>query len=228
MLPSVVSSVPLNLPGTTIRERHRIEITSDGISVWGTTPEAVHRGLTTLRRLVTARAVDSAASLDRLRIPDAPRFARRGLSPDVARIAHDVETVRRVIDLLSLHKLNVLHLHLTDDQGWRVEVPGWPLLTEIGGAGARGDRPGDHYSTEDVSSLVQYADERFATLTPEIDMPGHASAVFRSYPTRHTPSSSNAPSTPSWGATLREFVTRSDVCRTGGASGSCPKMIRPQ
>ncbi|WP_373673042.1 MULTISPECIES: family 20 glycosylhydrolase [unclassified Streptomyces] len=67
------------------------------------------------------------------------------------------------------------------------------------GSGARGDRPGDHYSTEDVSSLVQYADERFATLTPEIDMPGHASAVFRSYPTRHTPSSSNAPSTPSWG-----------------------------
>ncbi|WP_143670930.1 MULTISPECIES: hypothetical protein [Streptomyces] len=92
----------MNLSGTTIRERHRIEITSDGIRGWGTTPEAVHRGLTTLRRLVTARAVDSAASLDRLRIPDMPRFARRGLSPDVARIFHDVEMGRRVIDLLSL------------------------------------------------------------------------------------------------------------------------------
>ncbi|MFI2315153.1 family 20 glycosylhydrolase [Streptomyces anulatus] len=171
--------------------------------------------------------MDSAALLDRLRIPDTPRFARRGLPrcrPHFPRRGDGSPGHRPAV----AHKLNVLHLHLTDDQGWRVEVPGWPLLTGIGGAGARGDRPGDHYSTEDVSSLVQYADERFATLTPEIDMPGHASAVSRSYPTRHTPSSSNAPSTPSWGATLREFVTRSDVCRTGGASGSCPKMIRPQ
>ncbi|MFE5852360.1 beta-N-acetylhexosaminidase [Streptomyces sp. NPDC056500] len=168
--------------GALTDERHGIEIASDGIRVWGPTPEAVHRGLTTLRQLLTARAVDGVASLDHLRILDAPRFAWRGLSLDVARTFHDMETIRRVIDMLSLYKLNVLHLHLTDDQGWRVEVPGWPLLTEIGGAGALGDRPGGHYSKADVASLVRYASERFVTLVPEVDMPGHASAVFRSYP----------------------------------------------
>ncbi|MCM2387283.1 beta-N-acetylhexosaminidase [Streptomyces albipurpureus] len=168
--------------GVEVDERHGIEITSDGIRVWGPTPEAVHRGLTTLRQLITERAVDGAAVLDQLRILDAPRFSWRGLSLDVARTFHDVETVRRVIDMLSLYKLNVLHLHLTDDQGWRVEIPDWPLLTEVGAAGAIGDRPGGFYSTADVVSLVRYASERFVTLVPEVDMPGHTSAVFRSYP----------------------------------------------
>ena len=159
-------------------ERYCLEVRETVALVRGASREAVHRGLTTLRQLITAGEGDVAG----VRILDAPRFAWRGLSLDVARTFHDVETVERVIDMCSLHKLNVLHLHLTDDPGWRFEVPGWPLLTEVGGAGALGDRPGGHYSRDDVARLVGYAADRFVTIVPEIDMPGHSGAVFRSYP----------------------------------------------
>ncbi|RZU66143.1 hexosaminidase [Microterricola gilva] len=163
-------------------ERHGLAIAENGIRVWGATPEAVHRGLTTLRQLITAHAGDGVAQLPALEAVDAPRFAWRGLSLDVARTFHDVETVRRVIDMCSLYKLNVLHLHLTDDQGWRLEVPEWPSLTEVGARGAFGDRQGGFYTRADVASLVDYAADRFVTIVPEIDMPGHTAAVFASYP----------------------------------------------
>ncbi|MET0829637.1 MAG: family 20 glycosylhydrolase, partial [Microbacterium sp.] len=73
-------------------------------------------------------------------------------------------------------------LHLTDDQGWRFEVPGWPLLAEVGGAGALGDRPGGHFTRGEIADLVAYAAERFVTIVPEVDLPGHAQAIFRAYP----------------------------------------------
>ncbi|MET0782527.1 MAG: family 20 glycosylhydrolase, partial [Microbacterium sp.] len=111
-----------------------------------------------------------------------PRFAWRGLSLDVVRTFHGPATIRRVIDMCSLYKLNVLHLHLTDDQGWRFEVPGWPLLADVGGAGAIGDRPGGHFTRADIADLVAYAAERFVTIVPEVDLPGHAQAIFRAYP----------------------------------------------
>ena len=163
-------------------ERYGLEVTSEGVRVWGPTPEAVHRGLTSLRQLITAHAQDGTAALPNTRIIDGPRFAWRGLSLDVVRTFHSPDVVRRVIDMCSLYKLNVLHLHLTDDQGWRFEVPSRPALTEIGASGAIGDRPGGFYSQAELAELVAYAAERFVTLVPEIDMPGHTSAVFRAYP----------------------------------------------
>jgi hexosaminidase len=168
--------------GVDADERHAVSVDSSGVRVWGPTPEAVHRALTTLRQLVIAAVRDDVAELANVRISDTPRFAWRGLSLDVARTFHDVETVRRVIDMCALYKLNVLHLHLTDDQGWRLEVPAWPQLTEVGGRGALGDRLGGYYSMADVADLVAYARERFVTLVPEVDMPGHTAAVFASYP----------------------------------------------
>jgi hexosaminidase len=163
-------------------ERYGLEITSAGVRVWGPTAEAVHRGLTSLRQLITAHAQDGTAALPATRIIDGPRFAWRGLSLDVVRTFHSPTAVRRVIDMCSLYKLNVLHLHLTDDQGWRVEVPPRPALTEIGASGAIGDRPGGFYSQAELAALVAYAAECFVTVVPEIDMPGHTSAVFRAYP----------------------------------------------
>jgi hexosaminidase len=163
-------------------ERHGLEITRYGLHVWGPTPEAVHRGLTTLRQLITTHTHDGNAALSTTRIIDGPRFAWRGLSLDVARTFHSPATVRRVIDMCSLYKLNVLHLHLTDDQGWRIEVPARPALTEIGAAGAYGDRAGGYYSHAEMAALVAYAAERFVTVVPEIDLPGHTAAVFRAYP----------------------------------------------
>jgi len=163
-------------------ERHGLSISSEGAHVWGATAESVHRGLTTLRQLIVTESRDGAARVSAVHILDGPRFAWRGLSLDVARTFHRPETVRRVIDMCSLHKLNVLHLHLTDDQGWRIEVPSRPELITIGSLGAFGDRTGGYYTLADMSELVAYAAERFVTLVPEIDMPGHTAAIFRAYP----------------------------------------------
>ncbi|MET0828422.1 MAG: family 20 glycosylhydrolase [Microbacterium sp.] len=163
-------------------ERYSIDIEPTGVRIRGATPEAVHRALTTLRQLITAGTSGSAADVAGVRLADGPRFAWRGLSVDVVRTFHDPESIRRIIDMCSLYKLNVLHLHLTDDQGWRFEVPTWPLLAEVGGAGALGDRPGGYYTQQNVAELVQYASKRFVTIVPEVDLPGHVHAVFRAYP----------------------------------------------
>jgi hexosaminidase len=163
-------------------ERYGLEVTADGVRVWGATAEGVHRGLTTLRQLIAAYAQDGTAVLPTTRIIDGPRFAWRGLSLDVVRTFHPPDAVRRIIDMLSLYKLNVLHLHLTDDQGWRVEVPSLPMLTEVGAKGAVGDRPGGYYTRDELAELVAYAADRFITVVPEIDMPGHTTAVFSAYP----------------------------------------------
>lgn len=163
-------------------ERYGIEISEAGVRVWGATAEGVHRGLTSLRQLIAAGAEAGRATLAAVSIIDGPRFGWRGLSFDVARTFHGPDTVRRVIDMCSLFKLNVLHLHLTDDQGWRVEVPGRPALITIGSAGALGDRPGGYYTLADMAGIVAYAAARFVTVVPEIDMPGHTGAIFRAYP----------------------------------------------
>ncbi|MFD4407686.1 beta-N-acetylhexosaminidase [Nocardia sp. NPDC058499] len=168
--------------GDLVDERYGITITPHGVRIWATTTEGVHRGLTSLRQLIATHARDGLASLPALTILDGPRFAWRGLSVDVVRTFHGPDTVRRVIDMCSLHKVNVLHLHLTDDQGWRVEVPSRPELTGIGAAGAVDDRPGGFYTRAELSELVAYAAARFVTIVPEIDMPGHTGAIFRSYP----------------------------------------------
>ncbi|MCV2394864.1 beta-N-acetylhexosaminidase [Actinotalea sp. M2MS4P-6] len=164
-------------------ERHGIDITPDHVRVWAAQPEGVHRALTTLRQLIGAAVSESADHLPSVRVVDGPRFAWRGLSLDVVRTFHDVETVRRVIDMCTLHKLNVLHLHLTDNEGWRFEVPGRPLLTEVGAAGAAWGRPGGWYTPAQIAELVAYAARRFVTVVPEVDLPGHTGAVLHAYPT---------------------------------------------
>ncbi len=90
--------------------------------------------------------------------------------------------MKRVVDMLSLYKFNVLHLHLTDDQGWRIEIPELARLTEVGGAGALGERPGGFYSVAQFEDIVAYAAERYVTVVPEVDMPGHCAAALLAYP----------------------------------------------
>jgi hexosaminidase len=179
---AVAPAAGLRANGEDVDERYGLEVSRDGVRVWGPTPEAVHRGLTSLRQLISANTQDGTATLPATRIIDGPRFAWRGLSLDVVRTFHAPDEIRRVIDMLALHKLNVLHLHLTDDQGWRIEVPSRPALTEVGATGAIDDRPGGFYTPAEMADLVAYAAERFVTIVPEIDMPGHTSAVFRAYP----------------------------------------------
>lgn len=159
-------------------ERYGLEVDAHGVRLKASTREGIHRGLTTLRQLVAS--ADGVVPF--LRIQDGPRFSWRGLALDVVRTFHDPSTIRRVIDMCSLYKINVLHLHLTDNEGWRLEVPGRPALTEIGGAGARDGRPGGHLSAAEMAGLVAYATARFVTIVPEIDMPGHSAAALRAYP----------------------------------------------
>jgi hexosaminidase len=101
---------------------------------------------------------------------------------DVARHFLPPDAVKRYVDLMALYKLNRLHLHLSDDQGWRIEIPAWPALTAVGGSTEVGGGPGGYYTREEYADLVRYASDRFITVVPEIDVPGHTNAALASYP----------------------------------------------
>lgn len=168
-------------------ERYALVVDNDGVHVTGATAEGVFRGATTLLQLIATSATDNKAGLPAMDIADAPRFAWRGLSFDVVRTFHPVETVKNVIDLIALYKMNVLHLHLTDSEGWRFDVPAYPQLTAVSGKTARNGRPGGFYTAEEFADIVAYAGERFVTIVPEFDSPGHTASVLRAYPELGTP-----------------------------------------
>ncbi|MCE7008914.1 beta-N-acetylhexosaminidase [Kibdelosporangium philippinense] len=148
-------------------------------------------GIQSLRQLVLTSGGRRIPCAD---ISDRPRFAWRGAMIDVARHFMPASFLRRLVDLLALHKLNVLHLHLTDDQGWRMPVRRYPALTEVGawrpesmigpaGSTTFDGRPhGGAYTRRELQDLVQYASERGVTIVPEIEMPGHAMAALAAYP----------------------------------------------
>lgn len=168
-------------------EGYALRVTAEGIRIDAADPAGLFYGVQTLRQLLPASAEYGAARPRSLAVPhveveDSPRFGWRGAMLDVARHFFGVEDVKRYIDLLALHKMNRLHLHLADDQGWRIEVPGWPRLTEHGGSTEVGGGSGGFYTTGDYQELVRYAADRFITIVPEIDMPGHTNAALASVP----------------------------------------------
>lgn len=117
-----------------------------------------------------------------MQIEDRPRFAWRGVLLDVARHFFSVTDVKRFIDLATGYKINTLHLHLTDDQGWRIAIDSWPRLAEYGGGSEVGGGPGGFYTQAEYAEIVAYAAERYITVVPEIDVPGHVNAALASYP----------------------------------------------
>ncbi|MHA7987589.1 family 20 glycosylhydrolase [Rathayibacter sp. CAU 1779] len=153
-----------------VDERYELTVGDAGATVRAAGVAGAFRGGTALLQSLEAsdgiRATTGA-------IRDAPTFAWRGLSLDVARHFFGVEDVKRVIDLLAWHRMSVLHLHLSDSQAWRLESERWPLLTT-------GGTP--HYSREEFRDLIRFADERFVTIVPELDMPGHTAAALAAYP----------------------------------------------
>ena len=163
-------------------EGYCVTIGEGEIIIEGMSPEAVFRGATSLIQMVALTASGSSATLEAATITDAPRLAWRGLSLDVVRCFHPVSTVKNVIDILALYKMNVLHLHLTDTEGWRFQVDSWPKLTEVSGQTARNDRPGGYYSPAEFTEIVQYATDRYITVVPEFDSPGHTASVLKAYP----------------------------------------------
>ncbi|WP_138946563.1 family 20 glycosylhydrolase [Plantibacter sp. M259] len=166
---------------------YRLTAAASGVEIVGTDADGVHHGTQTLRQLLPpANWAPTAGAQDWIItatvIDDAPRFAYRGAMLDVARHFFTVEQVQRFIDQIAALKLNHLHLHLTDDQGWRLEIAGWPELTGIGAATAVGGGTGGSYSADDYRAIVEYAADRRVTIVPEIDVPGHTNAVLAAYP----------------------------------------------
>lgn len=160
-------------------EGYQLSVTSAGVALTANTEAGLFRGVQTLRQLLPtggSRVVDCGE------VVDYPRFGHRGVMLDVARHFFTVDEVRRFIDQITQYKINVLHLHLTDDQGWRLEITGWPRLAEVGAATQVGGGPGGCYTQREFRDLVAYAESRHVTLVPEIDVPGHVNAALVAYP----------------------------------------------
>jgi hexosaminidase len=185
-------------------EGYRLESTEKGVTIRAAAPAGVFYGIETLRQLLPAAVFRSgrvggiAWTIPAVSIDDTPRFSWRGGHLDVARHFMPKEFVKKYIDLLALHKMNRFHWHLTDDQGWRIEIRQYPKLTAIGGWRPEtlvghepgnpalltfdGKRYGGFYTQDDIREIVAYAADRFVTVVPEIEMPGHSQEVVAAYP----------------------------------------------
>lgn len=175
-------------------EGYRLEVAPARVSITASGREGLLYGGTTLAQLVPAS--QGPASVPAVRVEDEPRFRWRGLMLDSARHFQSVAFIKRFLDAMALHKLNVLHWHLTDDQAWRLEIRKYPKLTSVGAwrvpaGAARADidpatrqprKYGGFYTQQEVRELIAYADERGIRIVPEIEMPGHASAAIAAYP----------------------------------------------
>jgi N-acetyl-beta-hexosaminidase len=168
-------------------EGYDLSITSESVTVRAPQPAGLFHGVQTIRQLFPAR-IESAAIqpgpwfLPTVTLRDFPRYGWRGMMLDVARHFFGVEDVKKLIDLMAYYKMDRLHLHLTDDQGWRIEIKSWPNLTKIGGSTEVGGGPGGFYTQEEYKEIVAYAQSRYIMIIPEIDMPGHVNAALASYP----------------------------------------------
>lgn len=173
-------------------EGYSILITTKGIEISGQSPAGVFFGMQMLRKslpIATAKEIHMPTA----QIKSSPRFGYRGMHLDCVRHFFSVETVKRYIDIMALHGMNRLHWHLTDDQGWRVEIKKYPRLAEVGGwrngttLGHNspvndGIRYGGYYTQDQIRDIVRYAANRYITIIPEIDMPGHMVAALTAYP----------------------------------------------
>lgn len=196
----VDTSAFADVSGAVRDDSYSLEITSDSIRISARTVAGVFYGVTTLRQLLpwgieaehSAYRLFSALSVPAGRIVDTPRFAWRGSMLDVARHFFTVDEVKQHIDLMALYKFNRLHLHLADDQGWRIAIASWPKLTAVGGSSEVGGADGGFYSKADYAQIMRYAAARQIVVVPEIDMPGHTNAAIAAYPklgcSRPTPS----------------------------------------
>ena len=169
------------------KEGYDLYITQDSIILNAKTAEGAFRGIQTIRQIIPETSNDTLSENKMWLIPtgkiiDNPNFEYRGSMLDVARHFFSVEDVKKYIDILAYYKINTLHLHLTDDQGWRIEIKSWPKLTEIGGSSEVGGGPGGFYTQEEYKDIVAYAAKHFITIVPEVDMPGHTNAASVAYP----------------------------------------------
>ncbi|NDV78119.1 glycoside hydrolase family 20 protein [Dysgonomonas sp. 511] len=175
------------------REGYRLEIDSAGITIEGADEAGLFYGVQTLRKSIPVASKETAVIFPAATIDDYPRFGYRGMHLDVSRHFWTVDFIKRYIDILALHNINKFHMHLTEDQGWRVEIKSYPKLTEVGSkrketikgfiTGEYDNTPhGGYYTQEELKDIVQYAAQRYIEVIPEVDLPGHMLAALASYP----------------------------------------------
>lgn len=167
-------------------EGYALTVAADRIHIYANKPAGLFYGVQTLLQMLPPsiherRVCEGPWPIATGRIVDRPRYAWRGTMLDVARHFFTVEEVKRTIDLAAKYKLNRFHMHLTDDQGWRIEIKSWPNLTAVGGSTEVGGGKGGYYTQEQYKDIVAYAASRFITLVPEIDLPGHINSALASY-----------------------------------------------
>ncbi len=187
--PAASISLRLDAASSSGDEGYDLTIGPSGVSIAAAAPAGLFYGVQTFRQLLPPFVDYDAVRFDKarpvrapaVRVADRPRYAWRGAMLDVARHFMSVDEVKRYVDLMVLYKLNRLHLHLSDDQGWRIEIKSRPNLTAIGGRTEVGGGPGGFYTQEQYADLVRYAQDRFVTIVPEIDMPSHINAALASY-----------------------------------------------
>ncbi|HVT85316.1 MAG TPA: beta-N-acetylhexosaminidase [Chitinophagaceae bacterium] len=184
----------IHYDGDSMNGEYRLIVRKNNIEIAAKTKVGWFYGTQTLLQLLPTQKLNFPFSIPQLSIEDYPRFPYRGMHLDVSRHFFPVDYIKRYIDFLALHKMNYFHWHLTDDQGWRIEIKKYPKLTEIGawrdgtiigkypGTGNDGIRYGGYYTQEQIEEIVQYAADRFITVIPEIDMPGHDMAALAAYP----------------------------------------------
>ena len=167
-------------------EGYRLRVTRDGVSLRANTADGLFEGVQSLRQLLPS-AIDAKSVQHRAwtvaggTVVDYPRFAERGAMLDVARHFFTPSQVKLYIDQVAQYKVNTLHLHLADDQGWRIEIKSWPKLATVGGKTAVDGDPGGYYTQAQYKDIVAYAASRHITVIPEIDMPGHTNAAQSTY-----------------------------------------------
>jgi beta-L-N-acetylhexosaminidase len=173
-------------------EAYEIKSTSKVLMLSGSTPAGVFYGLQTLTKALPIAKNVKQVELPSVMISDSPRFVYRAFLIDVGRHFFSIEYLKKLIDMFALHHINYFHWHLTEDQGWRIEIKKYPKLTEIGSKRTETVLPGDkeydgtpvsgYYTQEEARELVKYAADRFITIIPEIDMPGHIQSALAAYP----------------------------------------------
>jgi len=173
---------------------YELTVDKDKVYIGGDNEEGIFYGIQTLIQLLPATKLKSTLIIPQCSISDAPRFAYRGMMLDCGRHFFSADFVKQYIDFLALHKMNTFHWHLTEDQGWRIEIKKYPKLTEVGscrngtiighhpGTGNDNTKDCGYYTQAQIKDIVQYAADRYITIIPEIEMPGHASAAIAAYP----------------------------------------------
>ncbi len=180
---AIIETLP---KGSINDEGYKLEIAKGGIKISASTGTGFYYAITTLKQIIETSSVKGTKSikLPAVLIIDEPRFAYRGVHLDACRHFFPVDSVKRYLDIMATYKMNRFHWHLTEDQGWRIQIDKYPELTTIGGYRRENDGNiyGGYYTKVDIREIVKYAAERHITVIPEIEMPGHARAALAAYP----------------------------------------------